>query len=92
MSPERSLLFAIFKQTILDYIKLDPDSDAVSADFFESESKDFQVAENIIFGKERVYYGSLTFTFEDLCDMFRDITNLNYMQIKKRISAEAKEY
>lgn len=92
MSPERSLLFAIFKQTILDYIKLDPDSDAVSADFYESESKDFQVAESIIFGKEKIYYGSLTFTFNELCDMFNDITNLNSTEIKKRISVEAKEY
>lgn len=89
MTPEANLLFAIFKQTILDYIKLDPDSDCISADFFESEGDDFKTAEDIIFNGEKIYYGELVFTFNDLCDLFRDVIRLTPKQLRKQINDKA---
>lgn len=85
MSPEANLLFNVFKQTILDYIKLDPDSDCISADFFESEGDDFKTAEEIIFNGARIYYGTLVFTFEDLCELFREVIRLTPRQLKRQI-------
>ncbi len=89
MTPEANLLFAIFKQTILDYIKLDPDSDCISADFFESEGDDFKTAEEIIFNGAKIYYGELIFTFNDLCDLFKDIIRLTPKQLRKQINDKA---
>lgn len=89
MTPEANLLFAIFKQTILDYIKLDPDSDCISADFFESEGDDFKTAEDIIFNGAKIYYGELIFTFNDLCDLFKDIIRLTPKQLRKQINNKA---
>jgi hypothetical protein len=86
---EASLLFAIFKQTILDYIKLDPDSDRISADFFESEGEDFRIAEDIIFNEEKIYYGEMIFSFYDLADLFRSVTQLSPDQLKKKIMKKA---
>lgn len=92
MSPEANLLFAIFKQCISDYIKLDPASDTCSADFFESEEEDFRTAEAFIFGDEKIYYGELVFTFNDLCEIFSKIIRLTPKQLKKRISEQSIEY
>lgn len=89
MTPEANLLFAIFKQTILDYIKLDPDSDCISADFFESEGDDFKTAEDIIFNGAKIYYGELIFTFNDLCDLFKDVIRLTPKQLRKQINDKA---
>lgn len=89
MTPEANLLFAIFKQTILDYIKLDPDSDCISADFYESEGEDFKTAEDIIFNGSRVYYGQLIFTFEDLCHLFQEVIRLTPRQLKQQIIDKA---
>lgn len=89
MTPEANLLFAIFKQTILDYIKLDPDSDCISADFFESEGDDFKTAEDIIFNDGKIYYGELIFTFNDLCDLFKSIIRLTPKQLRKQINNKA---
>lgn len=89
MTPEANLLFAIFKQTILDYIKLDPDSDCISADFFESEGDDFKTAEDIIFNGAKIYYGELIFTFNDLCDLFKEIIRLTPKQLRKQINDKA---
>ena len=85
MSPEANLLFNIFKQTILDYIKLDPDSDCISADFYESEGEDYKTAEDIIFNGQKIYYGSLIFSFDDLCYLFRDVLRLTPRQLRKQI-------
>lgn len=89
MTPEANLLFAIFKQTILDYIKLDPDSDCISADFFESENEDYKTAEDIIFNGEKIYYGQLIFTFNDLCELFQEIIHLTPKQLKSQIIHKA---
>lgn len=89
MTPEANLLFAIFKQTILDYIKLDPDSDCISADFFESESEDFTTAEDIIFNGHKIFYGQLIFTFSDLCELFEDVVHLTPKQLKNQIIQKA---
>ena len=85
MSPEANLLFNVFKQTILDYIKLDPDSDCISADFFESEGEDYKTAEDIIFNKQKIYYGNLIFTFDDLCELFKTTIQLTPRQLRKKI-------
>lgn len=85
MSPEANLLFSVFKQTILDYIKLDPDSDCISADFFESEGDDYKTAEDIIFNGQKIYYGNLIFTFEDLCELFKGTIRLTPKQLRKKI-------
>jgi hypothetical protein len=85
VSPEANLLFSVFKQTILDYIKLDPDSDCISADFFESEGDDYKTAEDIIFNKQKIYYGNLVFTFEDLCELFKETIRLTPRQLRKKI-------
>ncbi len=89
MSPEANLLFAIFKQTILDYIKLDPDSDCISADFYESEGEDYKTAENIIFNSGKIYYGNLIFTFHDLCELFQEVIHLSPRQLKSEIIQKA---
>lgn len=89
MSPEANLLFAIFKQTILDYIKLDPDSDHISADFYESEGEDYKTAEDIIWNNARIYYGQMVFTFDDLAEVFREVTRCSPEKLKKQISQKA---
>jgi hypothetical protein len=92
MSPEASLLFAIFKQIMLDYMKLDPDSDCVSADYFESEADDYQVAENIIFYKQPIYFGGLVLTFDDLVELFQDTVGLTPKKLKQQIVRNSIEY
>ena len=92
MSPEKRLLFAIFIQLIQDYKKLDPDSDTASADFYESEGQDYKTAEDFIFGREKIHYGDLIFSFEDLVGVFQETTGYNKQQLLKRISEEAVEY
>lgn len=92
MSSEAALLFAIFKQCITDYIKLDPNSDTCSADFFESEEEDYKTAEDFIFHNTNIYYGELIFNFEDLVEIFEDTIRLTPKQLRKRISELATEY
>jgi hypothetical protein len=92
MLPEASLLFAIFKQIILDYIKLDPDSDCVSADYFKSEGEDFKVTEDIIYNGQPVYFNDLIFTFDDLCLLFKDTLSMSPYKLKKQIAKKSIEY
>ncbi|MDD3412578.1 MAG: hypothetical protein PHY47_01115 [Lachnospiraceae bacterium] len=92
MSPESQLLYAILKQTISDYIKLDPDSDCDSADYFEDEGKDFKTAEDIIFNNVPIYFGSMTFTFDELVTLFPNIIQRTPKQIRQYISKKAIEY
>jgi hypothetical protein len=92
VSPEANLLFAIFKQCITDYIKLDPQSDTCSADFFESEEEDFKTAEDFIYNGAYIYYGELIFTFEDLVEQFSPIIRLTPKQLRKKISEQSIEY
>jgi len=92
MTPEKRLLFAIFDQAINDYIKLDPNSDVCSADFYKSEEEDFKTAEDFIFYNEKIYYGKLVFSFEDMVDFFQDIIKLSPRQLKKKIVDLSVEY
>lgn len=92
MSPEASLLFAVFKQIMLDYIKLDPDSDCSSADYYISEGDDYKVAEDIIFYGQPIYFGSLILRFDDLVDMFQETIGLTSRQLRKQIVRNSIEY
>lgn len=92
MSPEGKLLCAILKQTILDYIKLDPDSDCSSADYYESEGEDFQTAEDIIFNGVPIYFGDIVFSFDQLVEMFPEAIKMSPRQVRKQISRKAIEY
>lgn len=92
MSPEANLLFAVFKQCITDYIKLDPNSDTCSADFYESEEDDYKTAEDFIYNGTCIYYGDLIFTFEDLVEQFSPIIQLTPKQLRKKISEQSIEY
>lgn len=92
MQSEASLLFAIFKQIILDYIKLDPDSDCVSADYWESEGEDFQVAESIIFYKQPIYYGTFVLTFDELVELFQETIGRTPRQLKQQLVRLSVEY
>ena len=92
MTPEAKLLYAIFKQIISDYVKLDPESDSSSADLVGTEAEDFITAEDIIFNGEKLYYGDLEFTFEDLCILFQPYTYSTYKEIKRNISLKAIDY
>ena len=92
MSPEAQLLYAILKQTISDYIKLDPDSDCASADYFEDEGKDFKTAENIIFNNVPIYFGTMTFTFDELVELFPNIIHRTPKELRKHISKKVIEY
>ena len=92
MSPEMQLLFAIYKHIIMDYIKLDPDSDCVSADFFESEAQDYKIAEDIIFNNQPIYYGKLMLYFDDLVGMFQSKIPVTPQQARRFISQKATEF
>jgi hypothetical protein len=92
VSSEANLLYAILRQTILDYIKLDPDSDCQSADYYETEGDDFKTAEDIIFNNVPIYYGNMTFYFDDLVELFSNTIGLTPRQLKKRISKKVIEY
>ena len=90
--PEKELLFAIFKQAISDYLKLDPDGDSVSADFFESEGDDFKTAEAFIFYAQPIYYGKFELTFNDLCELFSERINTTSSELKRRIVDNAIDF
>jgi len=77
---------------MLDYIKLDPDSDCVSADYFESEADDYKVAEDIIFYEQPIYYGTLVLSFDDLVDLFKETIGLTPRQLRKQIVRNSIEY
>ena len=92
MTPESRLLFAIFEQAINDYIKLDPNSDICSADYFKSEEEDYETAEDFIFYDEKIYYGELVFAFEDLVEFFSEAIHLSPRQLRKKITEIAIEH
>lgn len=92
MSPEGKLLCAILKQTILDYMKLDPDSDCSLADYFMSEGEDYKTAEDIIFNGVPIYFGDLVFTFDQLVEMFPEAIKVSPSMAKKIISKKSIEY
>lgn len=92
MVPEKELLYAILKQSISDYIKLDPDGDSVTADFYQSEGEDFRSAEAFIFGSNTLQYGELVFTFDDLCELFAERMLYSPAKIRRNIIDNSIEY
>lgn len=88
MIPEEKLLLDIIRQAIRDYIKLDPDSDTVSAEYYVDEGADFATAEGFLFNNVSISYGKWELTFKDTCS----ILNLDNERIKKKIARNIIEY
>jgi len=79
--PAKRLLEAVFKQAVKDYLKLKPDSNLSSAEFFENEGDDFKSAENFLFNNTPLYYGDWVLPYKEVCL----ILDLNPKNIKKHI-------
>ena len=88
MDPERELLLAIVRQAMRDYIRLDPDSDKVSAEYHIDEGADYQTAENFLYNEVPIPYGSLYLTFKDICS----ILSMDGKRLKYRIARNIIEY
>jgi hypothetical protein len=89
MSPEQELLLAILRQTIRDYIKLDPDSDLKSAEFSEQgESFDYKTAEDFLYNGSHIYFGSLVFNYKDMCNFL----GIDAAKLKRHLASSAREY
>lgn len=88
MSPDHRLLLAILGQAIRDYTKLDPDSDKKSAEFEETEGLDYKTAEDFLYNGALIYYGKVTFNFNQLCNLLE----IDPHKLKKSIALQAKEY
>jgi hypothetical protein len=88
LSPEQQLILALIRQAMRDYIKLDPDSWTLSAEFFESEGQDFKTAEDFLYKSEPIKFGSLNLTYADCCD----IVGIDAKKLKKIIAEQSKEY
>lgn len=90
MTPEGELLLAIIKQAVRDYIKLDPDSDTVSAEFStpNGEGYDFKTAEDFLFNEVPIDYGQIDLTFIDICR----ILDIDPIKLKKKIARNIIEY
>ena len=85
---EQKFLLAILKQSIRDYIRLDPDSDTVSAEYNIDEGTDFRTAEAFLFEEMPLEYGDLNLTLDDVCLML----DVDQQRIKKRINRSFIEY
>ena len=88
MTPEKKLLLAIVKQAVRDYIRLDPDSDTVSAEYFINEGQDFLSAEEFLYRGNKISFGDLDFSFEDICITL----DINQKSLKKIIARNIIEY
>ena len=88
MIPEQRLLLDIIRQAIRDYIKLDPDSDTVSAEYYIDEGADYLTAEEFLFNNSSIPYGKWSLTFRDACQ----ILDLDNRKIKKKIARNIIEY
>ena len=89
MTPEKELLLAILRQAMRDYIKLDPESDVKSAEFSEEgEWYDYRTAEHFLYGGGRIDFGSLSYTYEELCNFL----NIDHIKLKKIIAKSAQDY
>jgi len=88
MTPETDLILAIIRQAIRDYIRLDPDSDKVSAEFHIDEGHDFQTAESFLFNDAPIQFGKLNLTFTDLCRTL----GIDQRRLKHRIARTVIEY
>jgi len=90
MTPEAEFLLAILKQAVRDYIRLDPDSDAVSAEFStpQGEGYDYKTAEDFLFNNVPIYYGTLRMTYNNVCS----ILGIDYKKLKKKIARNIIEF
>jgi hypothetical protein len=85
---EAELILAIVKQAIRDYIRLDPDSDKVSAEYHIDEGHDYRTAEDFLFYDAPIPFGKIQLTFSDICYTL----NINQKKIKAKISKSIVEY
>jgi len=88
MTPERELLLAIVRQAIRDYIRLDPDSDKVSAEYHIDEGQDYKSAEDFLYNEVPLPYGNLALTLRDVCS----ILSIDGRRLKQRIARSIIEY
>lgn len=88
MIPAVDLILAIARQAIRDYIRLDPDSDKVSAEFHIDEGHDYRTAEDFLFNNVPIPFGRLDLTFTDICDTL----GIDQYKLKKRIAKTIIEY
>lgn len=65
--PERRLLEVFLRQALKDYIKLNPNSTLLSAEYFEDEGRDFKTAEAFIINGQFFEYGDWFLDLEELC-------------------------
>lgn len=88
MTPAVDLILAIVRQAIRDYIRLDPDSDKVSAEFHIDEGHDYQTAEDFLFNGVPIPFGKLYLTFTDICS----VLGIDQQRLKFRIARTTIEY
>ncbi len=87
-TPEKRLLEAIIRQSVKDYIKLNPSSDLNSAEFFENEGSDYKSAEDFLFNKQTISFGDWALSFEEMCLLL----DVNPRRAKKFIFGQQIEY
>ena len=87
-SPEAELILAIVKQAIRDYIRLDPDSDKVSAEYYVDEGQDYKTAEDFLFNSVPIPFGNISLSLTDICI----ILGIDEKKIKSKISKSVIEY
>jgi hypothetical protein len=88
MEPHNELLLRILHQAVRDYMKLDPDSDSSTAEFFENEGADYKTAEDFIYNGTEFMFGTVVFNYDTLCNYL----GINPRKLRKRIAKEATEY
>jgi len=88
MMPATDLILAIVRQAIRDYIRLDPDSDKVSAEFHIDEGHDYRTAEDFLFNNVPIPFGEVELTFTDICQTL----GIDQKRLKQRIARSIIEY
>jgi hypothetical protein len=88
MNSSTDLILAIVRQAIRDYIRLDPDSDKVSAEFHIDEGHDYKTAEDFLFNDVPIVFGRVTLTFTDICQ----VMGIDQKRLKYRVVRSVIEY
>jgi len=88
MTTADQLLLAILRQAMRDYIRLDPDSDDVSAEYHIDQGQDFKTAEDFLYNKVPIAFGEMFLTFSDICT----VLSIDEIKLKKRIAKSIIEY
>jgi len=88
MIAAEELLLAILRQAIRDYIRLDPDSDTVSAEYYIDEGHDYQTSEDFLFNNVPLDFGTIKLTFNDVCSLL----DIDTIKIKRKIARAIIEY